>query len=217
MAISVNCFVFLIQVFPALFDWVSYPITLLIKSIYNREMATQTLQNRERPCPLRLELLASLERLLCYCHTGNTAVLATSLMDPLGLSRGVLKDGFPCLLPLFTEQPIQSAYHHDLKIDPRRWPLKDRYPAVASKKSQILSYSVEHYSVSISSFTLHYYTLLSSLHTSVRISGMFFYLFSSADTNTPISGMFSHHTSFSAVEKNASIRGVFPHLFFCRG
>ena len=108
-------------------------------------------ENDEALCPLRLELLASLERVLCYCHTGNAAVLATSLMDPLGLSRGVLKDGFPCLLQLFTERSIQSALLHGLTIDPRRWPInvKDGYPAIASKRAQVLTYSVEHFLVSI--------------------------------------------------------------------
>lgn len=99
---------------------------------------------------MRLELLASLERVLCYCHTGNTAVLAKSLMHPLGLSKAALKDGFPMLLPLFEQPTIRDAMKHGFVIDPRRWPLKNGYPAIASKKAQVLTYSMQHFLVSLS-------------------------------------------------------------------
>ncbi|KAH9159668.1 hypothetical protein EDB89DRAFT_1915798 [Lactarius sanguifluus] len=99
------------------------------------------------PCPMRLEFLAALERLLCYCHTGNTAVLATSLMHPLGLSKGVLKDGFPMLLQLFFQPSVQWAVKFGFQVDPRRWPLqaKNGHPAIASKRAQILTYSMNHF------------------------------------------------------------------------
>ena len=97
---------------------------------------------------MRLELISSLERILCFCHTGNTAVFATSLMHPLGLSKGALKDGFPMLLPLFEQPTIALARGHGFAIDARKWPLKEGYPAVASKRAQILTYSVRHFLVS---------------------------------------------------------------------
>ena len=87
------------------------------------------------PCPLRLEFMACLERLLCFCHTGNASVLATSLMHPLGLSRGVLKDGFPVLLDLFVQPTISVAIKHGFNINPSKWPLKDGHPAIASMKA----------------------------------------------------------------------------------
>jgi hypothetical protein len=108
----------------------------------------EAISNNILPCPLRLELLASLERLLCYCHTGNTAVLATSLMDPLGLSRGVLTDGFPILLKGFEQPSISLAMEHKFKMSPSAWPLKNGYPAVASKRAQILTYSESQFLVS---------------------------------------------------------------------
>ena len=97
---------------------------------------------------MRIELLASLEGLLCFCHTGNTAVFATSLMHPLGLSKGALKDGFPMLLPLFEQPTIHSAMGHGYKIDPHKWPLKDQYSAIASRRAQVLTYSIRHFLVS---------------------------------------------------------------------
>jgi hypothetical protein len=33
------------------------------------------------------------------------------------------------------------------RINPRRWPLKDHYPAIASKRAQVLTYSFSHFMV----------------------------------------------------------------------
>jgi hypothetical protein len=101
------------------------------------------------PCPYHLELLASLERLLCFCHTGNTAVFATSLMNGLGLSKGAVIDGFPMLHHIFDLPSLISAKTNGFRVDPRRWPLKDGYPAIASKRAQTLTYSEAHFMASI--------------------------------------------------------------------
>src|ERR1700761_2591284 len=132
------------QVFPSLFDWVSYPITLLIKMLYQQERNKP--RNQELACPMCLELVACLERVLCFCHTGNTSVFATSLMDPLGLSRGAIKDGFPVLLNIF-DKDLVTASREGFCIDANKWPIKGRHPAVASKRAQILNYSTKHYMV----------------------------------------------------------------------
>ncbi|KAI9430768.1 hypothetical protein H4582DRAFT_2103578 [Lactarius indigo] len=129
--------------FPSLYDWVSYPITLLIKSIYDVER--KRIRKGLTPCHMHVELVAALERALCFCHTGNAAVLATSLMGPLGLSKGALKDGFPMLQDVFEHPTIGQAMEHGLVIAHRKWPLKNGYPAVASKKAQVLSYSMRHF------------------------------------------------------------------------
>lgn len=130
-----------------MYNWVSYPITFLIEVIYKQER--QSICEGKLPCHMRLELIASLERILCFCHTGNTAVMATSLMRPLGLSKGALQDGFPMLLPLFAQPTINSAMLHSFNIDARKWPLKDGYPAIASKRAQVLTYSIKYFLVSL--------------------------------------------------------------------
>jgi hypothetical protein len=117
----------------------------MIEDLY-RSQAT-LIHTRQEVNPLNLELLASFERLLCYCHTGNTAVLATSLMRPLGLSRGALVDGFPMLLNPFQHPEIYLASQHGFQISTKRWPLKAGFPAVASKKAQVLTYSINHFLV----------------------------------------------------------------------
>ena len=135
------------QIFPALFDWVAYPVTLLIRRLYENEMTL--IQMDEAPCQYRVELIASLERVLCFCHTGNTAALATSLMNPLGLSRGVVKDGFPTLHRIFVQSTICSAMTHGFMIDKREWPNKDGHPAIASRRAQTLTYSLDQFMVSL--------------------------------------------------------------------
>ena len=103
----------------------------------------------------RVELLASLERLLCFCHTGSTAVFATSLMGPLCLSKSAVKDGFPMLQNVFYQLTILSAAKNGIQVDPRKWPLKDGYPAIASKKTQVLTYSLSHFMVRL--ISIHIY------------------------------------------------------------
>ena len=123
----------------------AHPVSLLIRGIYDHE--TRNIASGTKPSHTLVELLASLERALCFCHTGNTSVLAATLMHPLGLSKGIIEDGFPVLLRLFEKPTILSATKHGFKIDPQKWPLKDQYPAVASKRAQILTYSVAHFMV----------------------------------------------------------------------
>jgi hypothetical protein len=130
-----------------IYDWVSYPITLIIEGIYKTER--QRIDENELPCLLRLELLASFERLLCYCHTGNAAVFVTSLMNGLGLSRGALKDGFLMLLDTFEHLSIMRARESGFKVDPKRWPLKNGFPEIMSKKAQVLTYSDTHFLVRV--------------------------------------------------------------------
>lgn len=114
------------------------------------------------PFHFRLELLASLERLLCFCHTGNTVVFTTSLMNPLGLSRGALKDGFPMLQNIFTKPTILTAMKNGFDIDPRRWPKKDGHPAMSSKRAQVLTYSLGYFMVRLSSISLFNIAVYSS-------------------------------------------------------
>ena len=123
-------------------------MTVLIKELYKFQM--KTIDSKKHPCPFHLELLASLERLLCFCHTGSTKVFATSLMNQLGLSKGALVDGFPMLhVSLFEQPTMMSAKTHNFLVDARTWPMHDGYPAIASKKAQIYTYSLSHFMVSL--------------------------------------------------------------------
>jgi hypothetical protein len=120
-------------------------VTVMIKDLFDLEM--EAIRKNSLPCPFRVELISALERVLCYCHTGSTAVFATSLMNRLGLSRGAVMDGFPTLLRLFQEPTIQSAMKQGFNIDARRWPMVKTYPAIASMRTQELTYSMSHFLV----------------------------------------------------------------------
>lgn len=121
----------------------------MIKTLYENDINAVG-RDENSLCHMRVEFLAALERLLCFCHTGNTAVFATTLMHKLGLSKGALKDGFPMLLPLFANKAtILSAMEDGFKIDRRKWPMKNGYPAIASKRAQVLTYSMNHFLVSL--------------------------------------------------------------------
>jgi len=110
------------------------------------------------PCPLQLKFMACLEWLLCFYHTGNASVLAISLMHPLGLSRGILKDSFPVILDIFKHPTITMAMRFGFNIKPFKWPLKDGYPAIASIKAQVITYLINYFLVHIISL-YHYYVL----------------------------------------------------------
>ena len=75
-------------------------------------------------------------------------MFATSLMNGLGLSKGAVYDGFPMLHHIFDLPSLMSAMTNGFQVDPRRWPLKDGYPAIASKRAQVLTYSMAHFMVS---------------------------------------------------------------------
>ena len=69
-------------------------------------------------------------------------------MGPLNLSRSAVADGFPIMSKVFRQDNLVLAMKHGLEIDPRKWPTtKDGYPAIASKRSQVLTYSVQHFMV----------------------------------------------------------------------
>ena len=132
-----------LQIFPSMFNWVSYPVTSLIEQIYKQEI--RNIRLGVKPCQMRLELIACLERVLCFCHTGNASVFATTLMNPLGLSRGAIKDGFPVLMDLFKDATILGASYNGFTIDPHKWPPKGTHPpAMASRRAQVLTYSTSH-------------------------------------------------------------------------
>lgn len=128
-----------------------------------------SISNNIKPCPFQLELLASLERILCFCHTGSAKVFATTFMNPLGLSRAAVSDGFPMLYNIFHQPSILSAMSFKFAVDPSKWPLTKGYPAIASKKAQIFYYSLSHFMVS-SHITTLFLPYISSTHSILPFS-----------------------------------------------
>lgn len=94
---------------------------------------------------LLIELCSVLERALNFMHTGNAAVIATTVMTPLWIGRAILKDGFPCLNMKIIQ--ISGSY---IQIDAKRWPFNPKLngPHSSSRRAQILTYGESHFSVS---------------------------------------------------------------------
>ena len=95
-----------------------------------------------------LEMIAVLERLLNFCHTGLAKALAHSLMKRIWPSRAILEGYFPCFW-----QGLQfsgSMATHPI-LDLARWPLdaKTGKPLCASLRSQELTYGSAHVEVSL--------------------------------------------------------------------
>jgi hypothetical protein len=103
--------------------------------------------------PLLVELCAVAERALNYMHTGNVAVIATTIMNPLWIGRAITQDGIPCFNPRY----VNTGPSSQLVVYPEHWPYNNskHQPLTSSKRSQILTYSEAHFKVSKYSMFCH--------------------------------------------------------------
>jgi hypothetical protein len=120
----------------------------LIEKIYNEGKIP--LDRGDHPNPLLVELASAAERALNYMHTGNTAVIATSVMNPLWIGRSIVRDGCPCLNPKI----VSASSNTRITFCERKWPWDDvkHKPKTSSDRAQILMYDANHFNVSDISF-----------------------------------------------------------------
>jgi hypothetical protein len=130
-------------VFPALYKWTTYPLTALLEEVYAQ--AAPLFPKKKYKHVMMVEFCSVLERALNFMHTGNTAVIATTVMNPLWIGRAILKDGFPCLNPLIVH--IINSKH--VQINALHWPqdLSQNKPHSSSRRSQLLTYGESHFNV----------------------------------------------------------------------
>ncbi|KAG2029044.1 hypothetical protein BDR03DRAFT_1018980 [Suillus americanus] len=150
-AIRPHLFVLTAEAFPHVYQWTTYPITSLLERIWEHFLPVLT--KGGKPAPQVVELCSVLERALAYAHTGNSKVIATSLMRPLWLVKSLLEQGLPTFAPSvrFSHTPCVPV-----AISPSEWPTLTNMnvPAIASKRSQILTYGNDHFEACIVSFRL---------------------------------------------------------------
>lgn len=81
----------LLQVYPNIYNWTTYPITVLLERLWNtyRPNASVVVPIN----PFAVELCAVLERALNYAHTGHARVIATGLMNPLFVGMSLIDHG----------------------------------------------------------------------------------------------------------------------------
>ncbi|KAG6369887.1 hypothetical protein JVT61DRAFT_13351 [Boletus reticuloceps] len=128
------------KMLPSVFEWTTFGLTSALRIIWDKY--------KNRPAeesgisPYWVELTAALERSLNYMHTGNAKVLTRGLMDPLWLSLSLVNDGLPCLSPVIS-LPRTSLSQLDIRfVD---WPVRKGEPMVASKKSHMFNYGLDHF------------------------------------------------------------------------
>lgn len=133
-----------LKAFPAIYNWTSYPLTCAIESIFEEAMSNNTKSKKD---PLLVEICSVAERALNYMHTGNAAVIATSVMNPMWIGRAIIQDGLPCFNPNY----VMTGNGTRIKVNAEAWPFnkKKHQPLSSSKRSQVLTYGEQYFNVSI--------------------------------------------------------------------
>ncbi|KAI1783804.1 hypothetical protein LXA43DRAFT_1102094 [Ganoderma leucocontextum] len=151
------------QVYPNVYLWTSYPIVTLLKSFWtfyaqpslqtryedipglnSRSVRNSSVQRlSETPDHYVLEMIAVLERLLNFCHTGLAKALTHTLMKRLWPTRAVLDGYYPFFWPGLS---FSSAAPTRPVLNLARWPLdiKTGKPLCASLRSQEFTYGAAH-------------------------------------------------------------------------
>jgi hypothetical protein len=126
-----------------IYTWTTYPLTCLLELVW--KSAQHSKQAVGHPKPTLVELCACVERALNYMHTGNAAVISTTLMNPLWIGMSIVQDGLPCL-----NHTIIPAQSRTCMVIDYKWPHNDKLqPKSASRVSQIRNYGEGHFNVSV--------------------------------------------------------------------
>ncbi len=148
------------KAYPMIYPWATLGLTKFIEKIYTLER--KNIEKGWMVNPVNVELCAILERALNYMHSGNTKVIATSIMNPMWIGRALLHDGLPCLNDVM------------VKFIPSSWEVLSEHlpynkatgtPLSAARSVIIYNYDEIVYGVSISQ-------ILSAVH-SMMIGGLY--------------------------------------------
>lgn len=134
------------QVYPQVYNWVTYPLVSLIEKIYNQCTTNMNATPSKLPDPCLVELCSVAERALNYMHTGNAAVISTTVMNPLWIGNAVVHDGLPCL----NRNIISLHANSQVSVIKERWPYHQarQQPKTSSSAAQIFAYDIGHFNVS---------------------------------------------------------------------
>ncbi|KAG1803891.1 uncharacterized protein HD556DRAFT_1303877 [Suillus plorans] len=110
------------------YQWTTYPITSLLERIWDH--FSPLVERGVKPAPQAIELCSVLERALAYAHTGDT--------------KSLLEHGLPTFSPSVRFAAPPSI---PVAISPADWPMLTsmKVLAIASKRSQILTYGNDHF------------------------------------------------------------------------
>jgi hypothetical protein len=124
------------QIYPDLYLWTTYGICTAIDRIWHAHADYNSDNQTPASSP---ELCSVLEQSLNFSHTGNTRVLATSLMDPLWVSKALIADGIPAFSPAVD---FALSGNREPYIRLSHWPIARSTSkfALASKRLHLLNY-----------------------------------------------------------------------------
>src|SRR6266550_6801092 len=141
-------YTYYLQIYPQLYNWVTFPLVSLIERIYSQCTADMDATPSMFPDPCLVELCSVAERAFNYMHTGNAAVISTTVMNPLWIGNAVVHDGLPCL----NRNIVSLHASSQVSIIKQRWPYHQalQQPKTSSSAAQIFAYDLGHFNVSIS-------------------------------------------------------------------
>lgn len=126
----------------------SYPLTALIE--INWEML-KSLNKEEEEERLRkevrlTEITACAERALNFMHTGNPAVIKTSIMNPLWIGRAIVNDG----VPSFNPNIVRLSHNSIVKVIFSGWPYDNTRNLPKSTTESAIRYRYNEMAVGVS-------------------------------------------------------------------
>ncbi|KAF7782914.1 hypothetical protein Agabi119p4_2290 [Agaricus bisporus var. burnettii] len=127
--------------YPALYSWTTYPLTALLDHIFTE--AEEVYAKDKFRHTLLVEVCSVVERGLNYMHTGNAAVIASSVMSPLWIGKALVTDGFPC----FNTDIVRIHNGKRLTVSAPNWPMAadSARPLSSSRATQLFRYDKRHF------------------------------------------------------------------------
>jgi hypothetical protein len=159
------------QAFPQVYNWTTYPLTVLLEQMYSQSKSRLATHNMKDT--MVVELCSVAERALNYMHTGNVAVIATRVMNPLWIGRAIIQDGIPCINPKYVNIGLSSQ----LVIYAEQWPYNNsKYqPLTCSNRAQTLTYGDTHFRVSAKYIYFFVWHAINSAIQRLLTGGVFVY------------------------------------------
>lgn len=115
----------------------TYPLTCIIKALWKH--CYERMQEK-KPDALHVEMCSVAERALNYMHTGNVAVIATTIMNPLWIGQAIIQDGMPCYNP----QMVTIDGSGVMRANRDMWPYdpNTHQPRSSARASQLYVYNL---------------------------------------------------------------------------
>ena len=116
----------------------------MLEKIYKQ--AAFLMRQNKYPDDLLVEAAAVAERALNFMHTGNAAVITTTVMNPLWIGKALVQDRLPCI----NQKHINVTHPQRLIIHGENWPYDEikHMPKTALRRAFILTYGEAHFNVS---------------------------------------------------------------------